>query len=191
MWCLLALLTAQGLWNGQASICLSVHLSILSFDHSRRMQRVCCWPLCVHEILIARCPAAAAPQHGATAPHSAANASSVTLIAGVGSLLQTCYCGFVGNSREMVKPCLPMGSKQNDWAFVTSCVCMHVCRYLYGRKWVNWWSYGPLPHISGFSHLLESLGIFSEFSRTWKVVEDDFGPGMPWNSLVVQINERA
>jgi len=34
--------------------------------------------------------------------------------------------------------------------------------------------------ITGFPRLLESLGFFLENSRTWKVLENHFGPGKSW-----------
>jgi len=68
--------------------------------------------------------------------------------------------------------------------------------------------------LPGLSCLLESPGIFSEFSRTGKVLENEvwsrkvldfflnfqgpgkswkmkFGPGKSWNLLVVQIKEHV
>ena len=33
----------------------------------------------------------------------------------------------------------------------------------------------------GFPCLLESPGFFCKISRTWKVLETDFGPGKSWN----------
>jgi len=44
---------------------------------------------------------------------------------------------------------------------------------------------------SGFPRLLESPEFFSKISRTWKVLENEFGPGKFWNLLVVQINQHA
>jgi len=35
--------------------------------------------------------------------------------------------------------------------------------------------------MPGFPHLLESLGFFLDNSRTWKVLENHFGPGKSWN----------
>jgi len=35
---------------------------------------------------------------------------------------------------------------------------------------------------TGFAHLLESPEIFCEISRTWKVLENEFGPGKSWKS---------
>ena len=41
---------------------------------------------------------------------------------------------------------------------------------------VSWTSWG----YTGFPRLLESPGFFLENSRTWKVLENHFGPGMSW-----------
>jgi len=48
---------------------------------------------------------------------------------------------------------------------------------------------------TGFPCLLENSGksliYFSKISRTWKVLENEIGPGKSWNLIVVQINQRA
>jgi len=43
----------------------------------------------------------------------------------------------------------------------------------------------------GFPHLLESPGLFPKIFKTWKVLENEFGPGKSWtrNLLVVQIKQ--
>jgi len=84
----------QGLWNGRAS----VRLSVLSFDRAA----AACGGFAAkrHEYrryrpttAAAGRPVAAAPQHGAAARRSAVTASSVALSADVGSWTQTCSAG--------------------------------------------------------------------------------------------------
>jgi len=43
----------------------------------------------------------------------------------------------------------------------------------------------------GFPCLLESPGFFSEISRTWKGLENEFGSEKSWNLPVVQLNLHA
>jgi len=35
-------------------------------------------------------------------------------------------------------------------------------------------------HLAGFPRLLESPGLFPKISRTWKVLENEFGPRKSW-----------
>jgi len=48
-----------------------------------------------------------------------------------------------------------------------------------------------MPGNTGFLCLLESLGFFPKISRTYEVLENEFGPGKSWNLPVVQLNEHA
>ena len=48
-----------------------------------------------------------------------------------------------------------------------------------------------MVHYAGFSCLLESPEFFPKISRTWKVLENEFGRGKSWNLRVVQLNQYA